>query len=123
MGEKGGGAPVRWEIFGESIEQIILVGVLVHELRGYYSVRDFFRVVTLTQRVYDLAWIHMVILLKRPVDDDATFELGNNARIYFPTVYDIKYMTTSPSTLTQIFPLRLPKTTMAPHKVDGSESR
>jgi hypothetical protein len=42
-GEKDGGAPVRWEIYGESIEQIILVGVLVQELRGYYySVRDFF---------------------------------------------------------------------------------
>jgi hypothetical protein len=78
MGKKCGGSAVRWETLDESIAEVLLVGVLVQELDGYYPMRDFLRVVTFNQQGYDHAWTHVAVLLKRPDNDEITFELGKN---------------------------------------------
>jgi hypothetical protein len=82
MSKKSGGSAVCWETLDESIAEVILVGVLVQQLKGFYPMRAFLRVVTFNHRVHDHAWTHLAILLKQSVDDETTFELGKNASIY-----------------------------------------
>jgi hypothetical protein len=61
-----------------SMAEVLLVGVLVQDLEGYYPMLDFLRVVAFNQRVSDHACTHMAILLKRSAEDDTTYELGRN---------------------------------------------